>query len=90
MTSAANNTKSMQMLMAIAFIKNNEALEFRVSINLTKLHHLGHKIANAHGPVLKSISNICDPNPVEKTTGLHKQQLKCSLWKNHAITNDSL
>jgi len=61
---------------------------FRVSINLTELHHLGHKIANAH--VLKSISNICDPNPVEQTTGLQKQQLICSLWRNCAITNDSL
>lgn len=44
------------MLMTITFIKDKEALDFGVFINLTELHHLGHKIANAHGPVLKSIS----------------------------------
>lgn len=42
--------------MAMTFIKNKEALDIRVSLDLKELHHPGHKIANADCPVLKSIS----------------------------------
>lgn len=62
-----------QTIMAITFIKNKEALDFRVSINLKELHHLGHKITNADGPVLKRISLSVIQIQEKQTTGLEKQ-----------------
>lgn len=50
-----------------------EALDFRVSINLKELHHLGHKITNADGPVLKRISISVIQIQEKQTTGLEKQ-----------------
>ncbi len=57
--------------MAITFIKNKEALDISVSINLKELHHLGHKITNADG--LKRISISAIQIQEKQTTGLEKQ-----------------